>query len=105
MSWKMTNTIRPSTKNSADLGPGDQRRVGQRPAADLLGDQEDHLAAVERRDRQEVEHRQVDAQDAQEVDQVGQARAGGVVGDLRDRDRAAQALGADPALARLRSMA
>ena len=42
---------------------------GKRPAADLLGDEEDHLAAVERRDRQEVEHGQVDAQDPQEVEE------------------------------------
>ena len=86
-------------QRSSGRGPGtgrpsprDQGRLGERPAADLLGDQEEHLAAVERRDRQEVDHGQVDAQDAQEVDQVGQAhRAMRRRSD--DPDQAAQAPG------------
>ena len=70
-------------EEQAEVGPGDHGRIGQRPAAHFLGDQEDHLPAVQRRDRQEVEHGQVDAQDAQEEDQLAEARAGRGVSHLR----------------------
>ena len=74
-------------------------------APDAFGDEEDHLAAVERRDRQEVEDRQVDAQEAEEVDQLGQTRLGRPVSGLEDQNRPPIALGPTRCWARLRSIA
>ena len=46
------------------------RHVFRRPAAaDLLVHQKDHVAAVQQRNRQEVNHRQVDAEHAHEQDE------------------------------------
>src|SRR5208282_3624404 len=73
-----------------------QRGFGQRAAADLLGHQEEHLAAVQRWNRQEVDHGQVDAQEAKELDQLVHTGASGLVRDSDDPDRASQPPGTQP---------
>ena len=69
---------------------GEHGGIRQRPTADFLGDQEDHLAAVQGWNRQEVEDGQVDAQDSEEVDQHAESRTGGTVAHLENHDRTAQ---------------
>ena len=59
------------------------------PAACLLVEEEHHVAAIEQRNRQEVDHGEIHAQHRQEQDELREALAGHVVQARGDGDRPA----------------
>ena len=57
---------------------------------DAFPDEEDHVAAVQNGDRQEVEHGQIDAQETEEKQQLGWSLLRDLEGNLCDSDGASQ---------------
>ncbi|VTR70649.1 hypothetical protein DESC_820009 [Desulfosarcina cetonica] len=87
-------------KNAGLLGDLAHARV-DRPAGDRLDEEKQQMAAVEHRNGQEIEHGQVDTENGDEEDQVGQPRFGLLPGHLGNHDRSAQGLGGNGALDQL----
>src|SRR5688572_2124824 len=66
------------------------RLHAERASLDCLGDVENDLAAVENWNRQQVEHRDVDANERDQREQILNPASRRLHRDLRDRDRASQ---------------
>ena len=67
MMWKSrpsTNSIRLMMNTKPQVVERDHDLLAHRAAHDAFQDQEHHVPAVQQRDRQEVDHRQVGAQAA-----------------------------------------
>src|SRR5690348_12018396 len=63
---------------------------GQRPSAHGFEREEQQMAAVEHRNRQEIEHAQVHADEPEETDEIVESALGLLARGLDDEDRTAE---------------